>query len=267
MSARSVSTRFGCLLFGAALSINAQFADDHYRRSSLTPGIGTSPLMVDGTVPDIGNDRQENPAGSEQTISIKRLDHKVPGKAAKEYRKGVSLRAKHKFEEALAHLRTALELDPEFVEAANDVGAVLADLNRSAEAQVAFEKTIKIDPQYWSGYFNLAVIYMVRGHFADAERAARTALDLNRAGAGSRAVLGMSLVLQDKFTDEAINLLEDTREQYPQSHLFLARALAGRGKNESAQTEIQLFLRTPEAKDQSARVLAESWLQALTNRK
>jgi len=130
-----------------------------------------------------------------------------------------------------------------------------ADLNRTADAQAAFEKTIKIDPRYWSGYFNLAIVYMAGGHCADAERAARHAMDLNRAGAGSRVVVGMSLVLQDKFTDEAIGLLESTREEYPQSHLFLARAFAGKGKKDMALTEVQQFLRSPQARDKSAKSL------------
>jgi tetratricopeptide (TPR) repeat protein len=268
MSARSVSIRLGCLLFGAALAINAQFGanDPRYRRYGVVAGVPLNPIDVDGTVPDASTQTQD-PVGPGGTISIKRLNHKVPGKAAKEYEKGTHLRDKHKFEQALSHFQKALEIDPEFVEAANDIGATYADLKRVADAQAAFEKTIKIDPQYWSGYFNLAVMYMVRGEFADGERAARRATDLNRSNAGNRLILGMALVLENKFTDEAIGLLENTRDEYPQAHLFLARALAGRGRNETARTEIRNFLGCPLAQDAEAKELAESWLQALAGRK
>jgi Flp pilus assembly protein TadD len=262
MPARSVSKRLGCLLFGVALSINAQFVSPGYHRFGTPPD--TNPLTADDiTLPD--RDTQEvGPAG---TISIKRLSHNVPGKAAKEYEKGINLRKKHKFEDALSHFQKALEIDPEFVEAANDIGAIYSDLRRPVDAQAAFEKTIKIDPQYWSGYFNLAIVYMVGGQFTDAERAARRATDLNRTNAGNRVILGMALVLQERFADEAIGLLEHASEEYPQAHLFLARALASRGKKEMARTELRQFLSSPQVQDLEAKQLAESWLQALADRK
>jgi tetratricopeptide (TPR) repeat protein len=261
MLARRVSARFGCLLFWAALSINAQFVNENCHRYGIGSDIGTV-----GMVPDTGRVKQY-PGRPDGTISIKRLNHKIPGKAAKEYEKGSHLRETRKLEGALSHFQKALQIDPEFVEAANDIGVTYADLNRPADAQAAFEKTIKIDPQYWSGYFNLAIIDLAGGHFADAERAARSAMDLNRAGSRTRVVLGMALVIQDKFSDEAINLLESTGEEYPQAHLFLARALAGKGKKDMARKQIQLFLRSPQTKDEPAKTLAERWLQALADKK
>ncbi len=262
MSARSVYSRLGCLVFGAALTMNAQFVDDNYRRYAAPgPDPGMNPLMVDGTIPDIP-DNTRIPSATDGTISVNRLSHKVPGKAAKEYAKATDCRAKHKYEQALAHFQKALQIDPEFVEAANDAAASYADLNRTDEAQAAFERVIKIDPHYWNGYFNLSIMYIINGHYADAERSARRAADLNRTAIGNRLLLGMALVLQDKFTDEAVRNLTDSREQYPQAHLFLARALAGRGKRDLARTEVQKFLNTPQ-KDQTAKHLAESWLQAL----
>ena len=60
----------------------------------------------------------------EPSISLERLAHKVPKPARKEYDRARSERDKRRLAEAEAHYQKSLELDPEFVEAANDLGAL-----------------------------------------------------------------------------------------------------------------------------------------------
>ena len=65
-----------------------------------------------------------------------------------------------------------------------------------------FQKAIAVDPHRAKPYSNLALAYLRKDQYrGDAERAARYALDLDRTGAYGHLTLGMSLVLQEKFTE------------------------------------------------------------------
>jgi len=194
------------------------------------------------------------------TISVKRLAHVVPGKALKQYDRAKKARQAGDVDGAMASLQKALEIDPEFIEAVNDMGACHTAKQNFADAADFFDRAIHIDPHYWPAFYNLALMSLMQNKFEDAERAARTAADLDRVGSSSRLLLGTALVFQDKFTDEAVTSLEKARDEFPQAHLLLARALAGRGKKAEARSELESFLA---AKPRFGSDLAQSWLKVL----
>ena len=194
------------------------------------------------------------------TISVERLAHVVPGKAVKEYDKAKKARQAGDVDRAIASLQKALEIDPEFIEAVNDMGACHTAKQNFAEAANYFNRAIHIDPHYGPAFYNLALLSLMQNRLEDAERAARTAADLDRVGSSSRLLLGTALVFQDKFTDEAVTSLEKARDQFPQAHLLLARALAARGKKAEARSELETFLAD---KPSFGSDLAQSWLKVL----
>jgi len=194
------------------------------------------------------------------TISLTRLAHVVPGKALKEYDRAKRARQTGDVDRAMTSLQKALEIDPEFIEAVNDMGACYTAKQNFTEAANYFDRAIHMDSHYWPAFYNLALMSLMQNKLDDAERAARTASDLDRAGASSRLLLGLALVFQDKFTDEAVTSLEKARDQFPQAHLILARALAARGKKDEARSELETFLA---GKPSFGSDLAQSWLKVL----
>src|SRR4051794_9441641 len=125
MSARGVSVRISCLLFAACLGVQAQLRPDVVTQIS-PQAIAVSPYDRARATLN-ANEAAAFPttpiAPLRGTISVKRLAHVVPGKALKEYDRAKKARQTGDVDRVMASLQKALEIDPEFIEAVNDMGA------------------------------------------------------------------------------------------------------------------------------------------------
>lgn len=195
-----------------------------------------------------------------RTVTVRELQHEIPGKALKEWDRAEKAREKGEIDKAMSHLRRAIEFDPEFVAARNNLAALLITRNSPVEAVAQLEESVKLDPNNPMSSANLAVAFMIQRQFDAAERAARRAVDLDRTGTRSRMILGLALVMQDQFTDEALQFLQRAEEEFPQAILLTARIYAARGERAEAETAIRRYLETG---DESGVLIAESWLNLL----
>jgi tetratricopeptide (TPR) repeat protein len=85
-----------------------------------------------------------------------------------------------KYREAIAECRRAIEVDPDFGNPYNDIGAYLIELGRWDEAIPWFEKAIeapRYDPRHFP-HFNLARVYIQRYEYEPALGHLRKALEL-----------------------------------------------------------------------------------------
>jgi Flp pilus assembly protein TadD len=197
------------------------------------------------------------------TVSLRELQHEVPKGALKQWNRGEKARIKEQFEKAAVHYQKALEVDPEFVAARNNLGAVLMIMNKPGEAATHLEECIRQDPHNPMAPANLAVSYLMLRRFEDAEQSARTAVDLGRASIRPRMILGLTLVMRDKLDDEALDLLSQAQDDFPQARLLTARIYGARGDLARAEAAVRGYLASGEP---VARDLAEKWLAALTTR-
>jgi len=78
-----------------------------------------------------------------------------------------------KFDEALKELRRALELDPQSADALYYEGLAYAALNRTGEAQAAWEKARGLNPADLDVAFQLGVLYFNRQEYEKAEPSLR----------------------------------------------------------------------------------------------
>jgi Flp pilus assembly protein TadD len=198
-------------------------------------------------------------AGS-QIITIQQLRHIVPKKALKETERADKARAKDRQEEVIDHMNRAIRLDPEFVAARNNLAALYLRINDPEPAIAQLEEAIKIDPHNPTLFTNLAIAYTEVGKFDAAERAARVTVDLDRIDGLPRFLLGITLVYQQKFTDEALQCFEQTGDGYPLAHLLAGRVLIARNSLELAKTEIQTYL---SSREQRHRLMATQWLDII----
>ena len=90
-------------------------------------------------------------------------------------------------------LRKAVEAEPGSAVAANDLGAVLAQLGRRAEAIPAFRHAIKLAPAYAEAHNNLANIYLMTGDLEGAAASYCIALRLSPEYAEAYRNLGSAL--------------------------------------------------------------------------
>jgi tetratricopeptide (TPR) repeat protein len=194
-------------------------------------------------------------------ISVARMKHKVPKDAQKEYK-----RAQKKFESgdidgSLAHLKRATELDEEYLEAWNNLGCRYMMKHQFMDALVALRRAAALDKHAPFVHTNMSIAYLSMRDLPAAETAARDALSIDPSDHKGRLILGLSLVSQQKYTDEALKVLRQVEDQFPIAKLALADALARRGSVEQAKAVLQSYLTN--SPDSKSRPEAEAMLSAL----
>ena len=101
-----------------------------------------------------------------------------PGYATAYNNLGAVLRDSKRYAEAETALRKSIELDPDNSLAYNNLGAVLGDLKRHEEAETAIRKAIELDPDYATAYNNLGGVLRDSKRYAEAEAVLRKSIKL-----------------------------------------------------------------------------------------
>ena len=141
-------------------------------------------------------------------VSLARLQHRVPPRAAREFdREGRAFQGGDT-EGSVAHLRKALEIDPDYMEAHNNLGARYMALNRFEDAAAEFHRAIELDPAAEKAFANLAGALLLLGRVREAEAAARRAVALDPEHFQGHYLLGRVLVAEGKDREEAARELD-----------------------------------------------------------
>ena len=61
----------------------------------------------------------------------------------------------NKYQEAKSNLKKAIELQPDYAEAYNNLGNAYKEMEEYNEAILVYEKAIELNPQYYEAYNNL----------------------------------------------------------------------------------------------------------------
>lgn len=101
----------------------------------------------------------------------------------------------HKDEDAEKALRRAIELKPTFVEAMNDLAALLVRQGKKEEAEAILRKAIEMNPKYPYAHVNLGRLLINKGSFSEAELEFNKALESRDLDDKTRADLEEELAL------------------------------------------------------------------------
>ena len=198
---------------------------------------------------------QSHPIGA-NVVSLQQLQHKVPKAARKEMEKAEKARLQQRRDDAVEHLRNALRIDPEYVAARNNLAFCLVQ-DDPASALAQLEEAIVIDPHLAVLFHNLAIVYVLSQKLNAAERAARSGVDLDRTSTRTRTLLGVILVLEHKYTAEALADLERGKQEYPMAGLLVAQVLINQNELGKARLYVDGYLCSG---DQVFRDEAVRWL-------
>jgi tetratricopeptide (TPR) repeat protein len=202
--------------------------------------------------------RIERPVGG--TISVAGLRHKIPSKARKEFSRGEDAFEKGDVQRSIEHLSKAIEIDPEYMEAHNNLGARYMQTEQYDKAIEQLRSACKLDPGAALAQENLGAALLLARKPGDAEMAARRAKDLDPRSMRARFIVAISLVEQKKGFDEALGLLRHVASDIPRAHLYAARLLAARGDIEQAREEASKYLAGKKVED---REKVETWMASL----
>jgi tetratricopeptide (TPR) repeat protein len=162
-------------------------------------------------------------------ISARRLAHKPPNAARKAFERGIQARLKGGIAEAIQDLTEAVRLDPAYPEALAELGALHLRNGEAQRGLDALERALSIDKNSVELLGNQAWALLVLKRPAEAERAARRAVQLAPKSVSAHYLVGMALVQQGLYTREATEHLGIVADTYPDARewvLWLQRYLA-----------------------------------------
>ncbi|MEN6566328.1 MAG: tetratricopeptide repeat-containing glycosyltransferase family protein [Veillonellales bacterium] len=92
---------------------------------------------------------------------------------------GIQLTMRGEFQQAVVAFCRAIQLDPQYSRAYNNLGLVLQRMNKLSEAEVFLRRAIDLDPHDSYSYNNLGLVFLDTHRLADAEACLRQAIELN----------------------------------------------------------------------------------------
>ncbi|MCX5674681.1 MAG: tetratricopeptide repeat protein [Planctomycetota bacterium] len=98
---------------------------------------------------------------------------------------------------AVAALKTAIRLKPDYADAYNNLGVAYGKMGRSAEEVEAYKTAIRLKPDDAQAYYNLGMTYGKMGRYAEAVEAYKTAIRLQPDHAEAYNNLGVAYGLLD----------------------------------------------------------------------
>ncbi|MEZ5400396.1 MAG: tetratricopeptide repeat protein [Bryobacteraceae bacterium] len=152
-----------------------------------------------------------NPRGA---VSLRRLTHKPSKPARKEFEAAMKSSRKGDAAGSLEHLRKAVELDPAFVEARNNLGARLYQAGRYEDAVTELETAASADPHSAEITANYAVALAAVGRNREGESWARKSYRLDPDSPRTAYILAFTLMKQNRGLGEARDLLAGAVETY-----------------------------------------------------
>jgi tetratricopeptide (TPR) repeat protein len=176
------------------------------------------------------------------TVTLHELAHRVPKRAEKEFSTAMKASSRDDQEHAILHLRNAVSIDPEFYSAVNNLGALYLIMDQLDLASEQFEKAIAVDPRMPWAYANLALTYLRRGDYRQGERAARQSVAMDSSCIRGMLLLGMALVVQNKFTAEAERILQRAAFDFPQAKFWLGIVSAAKGDIHAAESQLTAYI-------------------------
>jgi protein O-mannosyl-transferase len=113
-----------------------------------------------------------------------------------------------KNEEAIAHLKEALRIRPDYTQAHYNMGLELVDQGRYDEAGIHFSEAVRLDPNFASAHNNLGNILVAQGRMAKAEAEYAAALRISPDYVDARSNLASAYIKEGKVNDARRELSE-----------------------------------------------------------
>ena len=199
---------------------------------------------LDAGWPDTRAICQWNDNRNTSTVSLKELEHKIPKTALKQCKRGVEASKNGDLLLAKECFKNAIDIDPNFADAHNDLGVVLAGLRQVDESIDQFEKTIDLAPRNTAALINLNLALFAQHRYHDVCLVARQALNIDPTLTPVRYVLALSLIADHGDATEALANLARAARQYPQAHIAASNVLAQIGDTDEAARQLEAYLKS-----------------------
>ncbi|HWZ34047.1 MAG TPA: tetratricopeptide repeat protein [Bryobacteraceae bacterium] len=183
---------------------------------------------------------------------------RLPADAAILTRLGTVYLGERKSADAMAAFEKAIQLDPDFAQAHNSLGATLFQAGDSARAEPALQEAIRIQPNYSEARYNYALVLAKARRMDEAQTQLEASLRIDSQNADAHGLLG-SLLGAKGQPQHAIQHFREAVRLKPESgraNLDLGAALGDSGDTSAAQY-LRKAAQSPDAaiRDQALKIL------------
>ncbi len=180
------------------------------------------------------------------SVSVAEIAQNIPSRARDEFDRGSKAAKEGKKTEAIAHLRKAIDIYPDFLIARNDLGALLLESGNLDEAEQELRRAVILDPKAFNPKVNLGIVLVKKHEFAEAVLVLDQGTSLNPTSPLARLYLGMALIAIENF-DRAETELKTAYEfggrEYALALFNLGQLYLQKGERGAALKSFELYLR------------------------
>lgn len=168
---------------------------------------------------------------------------------------GFNAQLKGDYNKALSFYQKAIELNPDYVVAYNDLGIIYEKLQLPNEAEKMYKKAIELDPQYAGAYTNLALLYEKNKDFDAAAQMWKKRIDVGdpydtwtinakkHLENLAKSDKNLYKIYEDNETLDLVKEVKDLKDKAKESSQFAAEVYFQRGKDYYQKGEYVLALK------------------------
>ena len=173
------------------------------------------------------------------------VDARVPDEARREFERGSAALSKGKDEEGVEHLRKAVEIYPDFLQARLLLASAHMKARRFEEAEAALARAVETDPHSVAALVSLGEARRRLKKYTEAETALDAALKLDETSWQGHLALGRVYLDTDQFKKAAphIGRTLQLKPDLPEAHLLGGNILLKVGEPARALAEYEEYLR------------------------
>jgi tetratricopeptide (TPR) repeat protein len=199
----------------------------------------------------LNENRDAKPQTASSVVSVNELSASIPRAARKEFTLAGEAERNHKTDEAIGHLRKAIEIYPAFAMARSDLGVQLFSQGKLDEAEEQFREAIKLDGDAFNPRLNLGIILVEKLEYVEALVQLNRAISLNPESASAQLYTGVAYVGLEQYEDAEKHLKSAYTiggTSYSLALYHLGRLYTNKGEREAALKYFQEYLRvSPDA--------------------
>jgi Flp pilus assembly protein TadD len=196
---------------------------------------------------DAAAQKQPRVSGSNPDIAdVREFSANFPKSVLKEFHKGVAADQDGKKEDAIRHYAKAVQIEPNFYPAHNNLGSDYVSKSDFAGARKEFEQVVRLNQSDAAAYFNLSNVCMLTGQLADAQRYLGEGMRRQPDSALGHFLLG-SLDIKTGKLQQAETVLRQAIQLSPtmaEARLRLVNLMLQEGRKSDAVNELQEFVKT-----------------------
>ena len=148
------------------------------RVATVKPSLSKSPNKAKTSQPKTFGRAEGSPR--EAAVRARGSQQKGARSARAFYEKAMRFHKRGRLKDAKRFYQEALRLDPNFVDALNNLGVLYIRDKDYTSAQRSFEKAIQLQPGYVDAHYNLACLYAIKGEVTQSLAHLKKAVSLDR---------------------------------------------------------------------------------------